>query len=81
VYDPIYEKIKEEFCDRIQFFEYEIEKDKEMVNKYGVATLPTTIYFKGNEELMRHIKPERYETIKTFIEKEFFEIIAEEVKK
>lgn len=69
ILDPVYNMIKDEFKDRIEFIEYEQSKNRDMFEKYDVMKLPTVIYFKGYEELVRHIKPEKYETIKMFIEK------------
>lgn len=73
IFDPVYNQIKEEFKDRIPFEEYEQTRDLPMFQKYEVMKVPTIIYFKGNEELVRHVKPETYDTIKRFIEKNLLE--------
>jgi thiol-disulfide isomerase/thioredoxin len=68
-FDETYNKIKEEYKDKVEFIECEQTINKDMFDKYIINKVPTLIYFKGNEEIIRHIKPEQYEIIKTFIEK------------
>jgi hypothetical protein len=81
VFDETYSKIKEEFKSEIEFVEYEQDADKEMFKKYFIDRIPTLIYIRGHEELIRHIRPESYETIKTFIEKNLFSKEEEEKDK
>ena len=55
-YAPVFNKIKEEFRDSVEFVEVNIDKDSEkLVTKYKVDAVPTTIFLEG-EDVLYNIK-------------------------
>ena len=47
-YAPVFDKIKEEFRDSVEFVEVDIDKDSEkLVTKYKVDAVPTTVFLEG----------------------------------
>lgn len=47
-YAPVFDKIKEEFKDSVEFIEVNIDKDSEkLTTKYRVDAVPTTVFLEG----------------------------------
>ncbi len=60
--NPIFEELKKEFGDKVEFVEINVDEDPNMASKYGVMSIPTYIVLKDEKEVGRRIgftpKPE-----------------------
>ena len=51
-YAPVFDKVKQDFKDSIEFIEVDIDSDSEKLSeKYKVEAVPTTIFLEGTDVL------------------------------
>tara|TARA_Y100000034_G_C6835507_1_gene377510 strand:+ start:447 stop:755 length:309 start_codon:yes stop_codon:yes gene_type:complete len=67
---PEFEKASEELKS-VKFGKVNVEGNQELAGRFGVMSIPTTIFFKGKEQVDRHTGALRFEDIKEKVEKEF----------
>ena len=60
--EPIFEELKKEFKDKVEFTEINVDEDPSTASKYGVMSIPTYIVEKDGKEVARRVgftpKPE-----------------------
>jgi len=55
MFGPIFEAVSNEFQGKIKFGKVNTEAAVDVAQKYEVRSIPTTIFFKDNQEVDRHI--------------------------
>jgi len=53
--EPVLEELSEEYKDKVVFMKVNVDDNKERPGQYGVMSIPTTILFKGGEEIDRQV--------------------------
>jgi thioredoxin 1 len=53
--EPVLEELSETYKDKITIFKINVDENPEYAGKYGVMSIPTTILYKGEEEVGRQI--------------------------
>ena len=53
--EPIFEELKKEYKDKIEFVEINVDEDPATASKYGVMSIPTYIVEKDGKEVARRI--------------------------
>lgn len=52
---PVLEELAEVYKDRVDIVKLDVDKNSETPQKYGVMSIPTTILFKGGQEVGRQV--------------------------
>lgn len=53
--EPVLEELSEQYKDKLQIVKLNVDENQERPGKLGVMSIPTTILFKGGEEVGRQI--------------------------
>lgn len=53
--EPVLEELSETYKDNVHIVKIDVDKNQQYSGKYGVMSIPTTILFKGGEEIGRQI--------------------------
>jgi thioredoxin 1 len=53
--EPVLEELSEAYKDKVTILKLNVDDNQEFAQKYGVMSIPTTILYKGEEELGRQI--------------------------
>jgi len=53
--EPVIEELSEEYADKINVVKVNIDENQQLAQKYSVMSIPTTIIFRGGEEVGREI--------------------------
>ncbi len=53
--EPIFEELKKEFKDKIEFVEINVDEDPATASRYGVMSIPTYVVEKDGKEVDRRI--------------------------
>lgn len=53
--EPVLEELSEEYKDKVHIMKLNVDENQEMTGKYQVMSIPTTILYKGGEEVGRQI--------------------------
>lgn len=60
--NPIFEELKKEFGDKVEFVEINVDEQGDIAQKHGVMSIPTYIIEKDGQEVGRRVgftpKPE-----------------------
>jgi thioredoxin 1 len=51
--EPVLEELSEEYKDKVLIAKLNVDENPKMAQKYSVMSIPTTILFKGSDELGR----------------------------
>ncbi len=51
--EPVLEELSEEYSGKVQIAKLNVDENQESTQKYGVMSIPTTVLFKGGEEIDR----------------------------
>ena len=62
---PLMDKLAAEYCDRINVFKLDLDKNKAIASRFGIKSIPAVMFFKGGElkETLAGVKP--YDTFST----------------
>ena len=55
VAEPVLEELSETYKDKVTIVKVDVDSNQESTQKYGVMSIPTTVLFKGGEEIGRQI--------------------------
>jgi thioredoxin 1 len=55
VAEPVLEELSETYKDKVVIVKVDVDSNQESTQKYGVMSIPTTVLFKGGEEIGRQI--------------------------
>jgi thioredoxin 1 len=53
--EPVLEQLSEEYKDKVKIMKVNVDENPNQTGKYGVLSIPTTVLFKGGEEVGRQI--------------------------
>ncbi|QQS39239.1 thioredoxin [Candidatus Woesebacteria bacterium] len=53
--EPILEELSEEYKDKVEFYKVNVDDNHDYPQKYGVMSIPTTVLFKGGQEIGRQV--------------------------
>ncbi len=53
--EPVMEELSEEYKDKIDIVKLNVDENQDNPIKYGVMSIPTTILFKGGQEIGRQV--------------------------
>lgn len=53
--EPVLEELSEDYKDKVGIAKINVDENQENPGKYGVMSIPTTILFKGGEEIGRQV--------------------------
>lgn len=53
--EPVLEELSESYKEKISIAKINVDDNQEHAQKYGVLSIPTTILFKGEEEVGRQV--------------------------
>ncbi|MDP4039221.1 MAG: thioredoxin [Candidatus Pacearchaeota archaeon] len=67
---PHFEKASEEI-EEVKFAKVDVDNNQELAMRFGVMSIPTTIFFKNKEQVDRYTGAMRFEDIKERVEKSF----------
>lgn len=53
--EPVLEELSENYKDKILIMKLNVDENPQNAEKYGVMSIPTTVLFKGGQELDRQV--------------------------
>lgn len=53
--EPVLEELSEEYKDRVVVAKLDVDKNPKTTEKYGIMSIPTTVLFKGEQEVGRQV--------------------------
>lgn len=53
--EPVLEELSDDYKDKVGVAKINVDENQENPGKYGVMSIPTTILFKGGEEIGRQV--------------------------
>jgi len=53
--EPVLEELSETYKDKVSIVKIDVDQNPEYSEKFGILSIPTTILFKGGEEIGRQI--------------------------
>lgn len=53
--EPILEELSDQYKEKITFVKLNVDENPNYSQKYGILSIPTTILFKGSEEIGRQV--------------------------
>jgi thioredoxin 1 len=53
--EPVLEELSEEYKDKVAIAKVDVDANQESTQKYGIMSIPTTVLYKGGEEIGRQI--------------------------
>lgn len=65
---PIFEELKEEFAERVEFKKVDIDEEGEKAAEFKVMSIPTFVILKNGQEVSRKIGALSKEVLKSWIE-------------
>lgn len=67
--EPVLEELSEEYKDKLDIVKLNVDENQKFAQKYNVMSIPTTILFKGEDELGRQVGFAGKETFEDLIKK------------
>ncbi len=68
--DPTIKELKGEFKGKVEFVKYNVDKEQEIAQKYGIMSIPTFVIEKGGKEIARTTGARSKEEFKRWVEKQ-----------
>ena len=53
--EPVLEELSEEYKDKVKIAKLNVDENAQTTQKYGIMSIPTTVLFKGGEEVGRQV--------------------------
>lgn len=53
--EPIFEELKKEYKEKVEFVEINVDEDPSTASKYGVMSIPTYVVEKDGKEVARRV--------------------------
>ena len=64
---PVLEEISEEFAEKLDFFNADVDANDELALKYGIQNIPALVVFKNGEIADRSVGFQSKEKLKAFL--------------
>ncbi len=68
--DPTIKELEGEFKGKVEFVKYNVDKEQEIAQKYGIMSIPTFVIEKGGKEIARTTGARSKEEFKRWVEKQ-----------
>ena len=69
MFAPIFEKIQQEYSHDFIFAKINVDENPMVAQRYGIASIPTTLFIKGGQPLRKIVGVVNYTTLKQMLEK------------
>ena len=66
---PIFEKIQQEYYQDFVFVKINVDENPIVAQRYGISSIPTTLFIKGGQFLRKLVGVMNYATLKQILEK------------
>lgn len=71
-YAPVFEKVKEEFSEKVDFFAIDVDQpiNKALVKEFQISHIPVTLFVNGNrDDIEKQLAPLKYEALSNKVTK------------
>ncbi len=65
---PVFDEVKKEYKDKVDFKKVDVEVDSAMATKFGVMSIPTFVILDGDKELDRKLGAMPKETLTNWLD-------------
>ena len=69
MYAPIFEKVQSEYSQEVIFAKINVDDNPMIAQRYGVSSIPSTLFMKGGNALRKVVGVINYTTLKQILEK------------
>lgn len=69
VFAPIFEKIQQEYYQDFIFVKINVDENPMVAQRFGISSIPTTLFIKGGQFLRKLVGVINYTTLKQILEK------------
>lgn len=69
MYAPIFEKVQSEYSQEVIFAKINVDDNPMIAQRYGVSSIPSTLFMKGGNVLRKVVGVINYTTLKQILEK------------
>jgi len=69
VFAPIFEKIQQEYYQDFIFAQINVDENPMVAQRFGISSIPTTLFIKGGQFLRKLVGVINYTTLKQVLEK------------
>jgi thioredoxin 1 len=69
IFAPIFEKIQQEYSQEFIFAKINVDENPMVAQRYGISSIPTTLFIKGGQPLRKIVGVVNYPTLKQILEK------------
>jgi len=69
MYDPIFKKLNQEYNHDFIFAKINVDENPLMAQYFGISSIPSTVFVKGDKMLRKFVGVMNYETLKQIFEK------------
>jgi len=69
IYAPIFEKIQQEYYQDCIFAKINVDENPMVAQRFGISSIPTTLFIKGGQFLRKLVGVINYTTLKQILEK------------
>jgi thioredoxin 1 len=69
MFTPIFEKVQQEYSQDFIFAKINVDENPMVAQRYGIASIPTTLFIKGGQPLRKLVGVVNYSTLKQLLEK------------
>ncbi|MHA1733363.1 MAG: thioredoxin family protein [Promethearchaeota archaeon] len=68
MFEPIYNKLQQEFGDRVVFLKLDVDEVPELANYFRISGVPTTLFLAGRKLIYQKVGLGRYDEMKGVIQ-------------
>ncbi|KKM19271.1 hypothetical protein LCGC14_1657320 [marine sediment metagenome] len=68
IFEPVFEKLHQEYQHEFLFVKINVDDNPNIALKYGVSSIPTTVFLKGGSLLKSIVGSVNYSTLKPILE-------------
>jgi thioredoxin 1 len=69
LFAPIFEKVQQEYNQDFIFVKINVDENPMVAQRYGISSIPTTLFIKGGQPLRKIVGVVNYATLKQVLEK------------
>ena len=69
MFAPIFEKVQQEYEQDFIFAKINVDENPMVAQRYGISSIPTTLFIKGGQPIRKIVGVVNYSTLKQILEK------------
>ncbi|MFX0027576.1 MAG: thioredoxin [Candidatus Hermodarchaeota archaeon] len=69
MFAPIFERVQQEYSGDFIFAKINVDENPMVAQRYGIASIPTTLFIKGGQPLRKIVGAVNYATLKQMLDK------------